>query len=336
MPRQISPAVKRLLGSILVALLVAAGINSYLVKYGDSRNASITHPNLVFMRARDGREVLLIGTVPVDLDQESAHLVGDALNALQPEVVMIEGTPLAGMQAMMVSGRWEMRGIRKPKDTDWMHLDPSIPPVEVTEAPKRRGLLSIFSGPAGVAQKSLVPIKVSFWAYHLTSAVGGNIAAAVKAALNQGVPLRFLGPKDNGMLQGFMQVSQFANQAAGELLEEERRKGQLSGEAMNSALQRAEMNIAQEQGKWLQNARGEANRLIEKIKDQVSEDEAGKAFGMMEEIAGFLADGVSKTMQDYHRGALIVYVDKLSYVQDKLEQAGYAYISQSAAPMRRQ
>ena len=27
-----------------------------------------------------------------------------------------------------------------------MHLDPSIPPVEVTEAPKRRGLLSIFSG----------------------------------------------------------------------------------------------------------------------------------------------------------------------------------------------
>eukprot|EP00434_Breviolum_minutum_P022885 symbB.v1.2.020190.t1/scaffold1681.1/size106035/1 len=88
-----------------------------------------------------------------------------------------------------------------------------------------------------------------------------------------------------------VQVSQFANQAAGELLEEERRKGQLSGEAMNSALQRAEMNIAQEQGKWLQNARGEANRLIEKIKDQVSEDEAGKAFGMMEEIAGFLADG---------------------------------------------
>lgn len=37
----------------------------------------------------------------------------------------------------------------------------------------------------------------------------------VKAALNQGVPLRFLGPKDNGMLQGFMQVPNVTFKVAG-------------------------------------------------------------------------------------------------------------------------
>lgn len=332
MPRQIPPAARRLLGAVLVALLVAAALNTYLVKYRDGRNGvSVTHPNLVFMKATDGREVLLIGTVPVDLDEESSKLVRDALNALRPEVVMLEGTPQAGVQAMISSGRWEMRGLRKPNDTDWMNLDPELPPVEIEEAPKKWRFLPFLSGPGGAPERSIVPVKVSFWAYHLTSAVGGNIAAAVTAAANQGVPLRFLGPKDNGMLQGYAQVTAFAAQAENELLEEERRKGQLSVDAMNSALQNAEKHIRKDGEKWLQDARGESNRLIEMIRDKISDESAGNALRMMQELASFLADGVDKTMQDYHRGAVVVSVDKLPYVQDKLEQAGFLYLSQSTS-----
>ncbi|CAJ1359116.1 unnamed protein product [Effrenium voratum] len=176
--------------------------------------------------------VLLIGTVPVDLEEESSHLVIDALRALRPEVVMLEGTPLAGVQAMVSSGRWEMRGMRKPNDTDWMHLNPDIQPVEVIREPPKKRHFPFFSGPAAVPERSLVPIKVSFWAYHLTSAVGGNIAAAVTTAASQGVPVRFLGPRDSGVLPGFLKVQQIAEQAAKELLEEERRKGQLSSRAL--------------------------------------------------------------------------------------------------------
>eukprot|EP00913_Durusdinium_trenchii_P012136 g11398.t2 len=180
MPRQMPPAARKLLGAVLVALLGVAALNTYLLKFREGkRGTTVSHPNLVFMRARDGREVLLIGTVPVDLDEESSRLVRDALNALQPEVVMLEGTPLAGVQAMMSSGRWEMQGLQKPNDTDWMHMDPE--PVEIREAPKKRRFLPFLSGPPAVPERSKVPMKVSFWAYHLTSAVGGNIAAAARA-----------------------------------------------------------------------------------------------------------------------------------------------------------
>jgi len=177
-----------------------------------------------------------------------------------------------------------------------------------------------------------VPVKVSVWAYHLTSAVGGNIAAAVAAAASQGVPLRFLGPKDSGMLQqGYMQVQLFAQQAANELLEEERRKGQLSADAMNTALQRAEKHIRKDQEKWLHDARGESERTIAAIRQQVSDEAAGNAMDMMRELAAYLAAGVDKTMQDFRCGAVILSVDKLSYVQDKLEEAGFQYLSQSTS-----
>lgn len=291
----------------------------------------MTHPNLVFMKAVDGREVLLIGAIPVDLDEESSRLVRDALNALRPEVVMLEGTPQAVCNAMVNCGRWEVRGMRKPNKTDWENLDPAIPPIAIEEAPKKWLFFPIFSGPGGVPEKSIVPIKVAFWAYHLTSAVGGNIAAAVTAAANQGVPLRFLGPKDNGMLMGYAQVRNFAGQAQNELLEEERRKGQLSVDFMNTALRSAERHIREEEEKWLRDARGESSRAIEMIRDRVSDEFAGDALHMMQELAAFLAEGIDKTMQDYHRGAVVLTVDRLPYVQDKLEQAGFAYLSQSTS-----
>ena len=43
-----------------------------------------------------------------------------------------------------------------------------------------------------------VPFKVSFWAYHLTSAVGGNIAAAVGL---RGWWVGFLGPKGSQVVE---------------------------------------------------------------------------------------------------------------------------------------
>ncbi|CAJ1441425.1 unnamed protein product [Effrenium voratum] len=55
---------------------------------------------------------------------------------------------------------------------------------------------------------------------------------AVTTAASQGVPVRFLGPRDSGVLPGFLKVQQIAEQAAKELLEEERRKGQLSSRAL--------------------------------------------------------------------------------------------------------
>mmetsp|Transcript_148955 Transcript_148955/g.211598 ORF Transcript_148955/g.211598 Transcript_148955/m.211598 type:complete len:332 (-) Transcript_148955:60-1055(-) len=326
MPRQIvPPAARRPLGGLLLALLAAVAAYTYIVKYRETASGStVCHPNLARLRANDGREILLIGTLCVDLDEESARLVTNALNAQHPEVVMLEGSPPAVSQAMISTGHWEILGIRRPNDTEWMNLDPELHPVELQRPRQKRGFLQLFSGSVA-PERSLVPLKVNFWAYHLLSSVGGNLCATVAAASRLNVPLRFLGPPEGGM-QGYVQVSAIANQAAGELLEEERKKGQLSSEDMNVALQRAEKHVREVFDKWAHDGRAECNRLLETLKK-----EGPEIYSQQEERASRLAESVLRTMEDYRRGAVVLTtIEQYVTVQKELEQAGFVFVSQCA------
>jgi len=171
-----------------------------------------------------------------------------------------------------------------------------------------------------------VPIKVQYWAYHLLGSVGGNMAAAVAASSRLQVPLRFLGPPDGGQ-QGYAQVFMIAQQAAGELLEEERKKGQLSSDDMNVALQRAEKHVREVFEKWARDGRAECNRLMASLKQDASE-----IFNQQEDRARFIAEAVLKTMQDYKRGAVVLTtIEQYLSVQEQLEQAGFAYVSSCAS-----
>mmetsp|Transcript_33418 Transcript_33418/g.76983 ORF Transcript_33418/g.76983 Transcript_33418/m.76983 type:complete len:332 (-) Transcript_33418:44-1039(-) len=326
MPRQMLPTGRRALGAVLLALLLAMATYTYVVKYRETKSGSeVCHPNLARLRAADGREVLLIGSLCVDLDEESSQLVTSAINAQGPDVVMLEGSPTAVSQAMLTTGHWEMLGLRRPNDTDWMHLDPSIRPVELSAPVKKRRFLQFFSGPPA-PERSLVPIKVQYWAYHLLGSVGGNMAAAVAASSRLQVPLRFLGPPDGGQ-QGYAQVFMIAQQAAGELLEEERKKGQLSSDDMNVALQRAEKHVREVFEKWARDGRAECNRLMASLKQDASE-----IFNQQEDRARFIAEAVLKTMQDYKRGAVVLTtIEQYLSVQEQLEQAGFAYVSSCAS-----
>lgn len=326
MPRQIvPPAARRPLGGLLLALLAAVAAYTYIAKYRETASgSSVCHPNLARLRANDGREILLIGTLCVDLDEESAGLVTNALNAQRPEVVMLEGSPPAVSNAMISTGHWEILGMRRPNDTEWMNLDPDLRPVELQRPPQKRRFWQLFSGPVA-PERSLVPLKVSIWAYHLMSSVGGNLCATVAAASRLNVPLRFLGPPEGGM-QGYVQVNAIAQQAASELLEEERKKGQLSSEDMNVALQRAEKHVREVFDKWAHDGRAECNRLLETLKK-----EGPEIYSQQEERATRLAQAVLRTMEDYRRGAVVLTtIEQYIIVQKQLEEAGFVFVSQCA------
>eukprot|EP00931_Biecheleriopsis_adriatica_P074454 TRINITY_DN48505_c0_g1_i1.p1 TRINITY_DN48505_c0_g1~~TRINITY_DN48505_c0_g1_i1.p1 ORF type:complete len:331 (-),score=71.30 TRINITY_DN48505_c0_g1_i1:91-1083(-) len=293
---------------------------------------AMCHPNLARLRGEDGQEVLLIGTLPLDLDGSSRQLVTDALAAQRPDVVMVEGTPGAGVNAMLMSGRWDFLGMRKPNNTDWMDLGPDVAPVELPRpVQKKRGFLQLISGTSPQPpQRSLVPVKVGYWAYHLRGSVGGDVAIAVTTAAAKGVPLRFLGPSDGGF-QGHVQVTLLAEQAARELLEEEHRKGQMSSSDMNAALKRAESHMRQDAGKWLRDARGETARLMQHLKEKMPEEVSSAVTAKLEERASRMAEIIKKTMEeDFRRGAVVLAVDQLVNVEGKLQQAGFSYVSQCA------
>ncbi|CAE8644763.1 unnamed protein product, partial [Polarella glacialis] len=262
----------------LVALAaVAAVCRTFQVRTkrssGQVQSGRMCHPNLARLRRADGREVLLIGTLPLDLDGESRKLVNNALSAQHPDIVMVEGTPAAGVSAMLMAGGWDMLGLRKPRELDWLDLGDAQPVELPRPPPKKRGWLGklISGSPQQIIERSLVPVKVGHWAYHLRGSVGGDIAAAVATAAATGVPLRFLGPQDGG-LQGHVQVAMFAEQAANEMIEEEHKKGQMSAADMNAALQRAETHMREDAGRWLRDSRSESSRLMEHLQTKVPEE----------------------------------------------------------------
>ncbi|OLQ14528.1 hypothetical protein AK812_SmicGene1306 [Symbiodinium microadriaticum] len=121
-------------------------------------------------------------------------------------------------------------------------------------------------------------------------------------------------------------VNAIAQQAASELLEEERKKGQLSSEDMNVALQRAEKHVREVFDKWAHDGRAECNRLLETLKK-----EGPEIYSQQEERATRLAQAVLRTMEDYRRGAVVLTtIEQYIIVQKQLEEAGFVFVSQCA------
>lgn len=315
----------------LVLLFVMAGVCSYLnVRYGRVVQAnSICHSSLSHLIGVDGQDVLLIGTLSLDLDGASGMLVRGALGALKPDVVMVEGTWTAGVNAMLLSGGWELHGAPPaPGKVNWTDIGDASP-VELPR-PKRRGWLSLSAPPPPWPERSLVPLKVGNWAHHLRGSVGGDVAAAVTSAAASGVPLRFLGPRDGGF-QGHVQVSLLARQAAMELLEEEQQRGtQMAPEDVDAALRRAESHVRNEAGKWLNDARGESSRLTQHLRERVPPQIRDAVSERLEVRTSGIAQRVADTMKTHRRGAVVLAIDQLVAVEGKLMDVGYSYLSQCA------
>lgn len=315
----------------LLLLSVLASVGTLLAsrRPQGTQASSLCHPTFSHLSAEGGREVLLIGTLSLDLDGASGALVREALSAQQPDVVMVEGTLTAGVNAMLLSGRWEQHGAPPaPGRFNWTDTGDAMP-VELPRQ-KRRGLLSWSAGPARWPDRSMVPVKVGYWAHHLRGSVGGDIAAAVTAAAASGVPVIFLGPRDGGF-QGHVQVTLLAQQAATELLEEEQQRGaQMAPEDLNAALLRAEGHVRSEADKWLRDARSETSRLTEHLRERVPPKVRDAFAERLELRTQGLADRIAGTMEEHERGAVVLSVDQLVAVEGKLIDAGYTYVSNCA------
>lgn len=326
MPFVIPPAHRRPLAFVLLAVLgtlVGVGIAKH-----KKHHHQICHPNLAHLRHSDGREVLLIGTLPLDLDGTSKALVKGALKSLGPDIVMVEGTATAGVTAMMISGGWEFDGAPpRPGLGDWKDTGDALP-VVLQKEPKKRGWFEFGSRDAAMPDRSMVPVKVSSWANHLRGSVGGELAAAVSVAAAAGVPVHFLGPQDGG-LQGHFQVYMLARQAALELIEEEQRRGsQMANSDMDAALLRAEEHIRKDGRKWLVDSRTEASRLMALINEKLPPNVREQLTHQLEERATGIATRVNGTMEAHRRGAVVLSVDSLYAVEGKLKEAGYQRVSQ--------
>lgn len=314
--------------SIAVAAVVAR--RDDLKRLLHKKELRTCHPDIIHLQ-KNNQEVTLIGTLPLDLDGESTKLVKNVLQTQHPDLVMVEGTPHASVSALMMSGSWTMSGLRAPKDLNWTDLHDASPvQIRVEGQPRKKGLLGLFSGSANPpSQMSLVPVKVGYWAYHLRGSVGRDLATAVSTAAAQGMQVRFLGPDDGGF-QGHLQVSMLASQAARELLEEEQQKGQMSTEAMNEALRRAEVHVRQDSSKWLKDPRAETARLMDLLQTKVPPEIVAKITERLEERTSNLANGIIEAMEGWQHGTVILAVDQLVGVEEKLQEAGYRFVSQCA------
>jgi len=313
---------------MVVLSFVAAAVYVATRSSHKAKASTICHPSLSHLRGTHGQELVLIGTLSLDLDDTSGTLVRDTLSALQPDVVMVEGSWTAGVNAMLLSGRWELDGAPPAPGTfNWTDTG-DAEPVELPR-PKRRGFLSFTGTKPRWPARSLVPVKVGNWAHYLRGSVGGDIAAALTAAASSGVPVHFLGPKDGGF-QGHVQVSLLAQQAAMELLEEEQNRGaQLAPEDVDAALRRAEAHVRSEAGKWQQDARGETAKLMDHLHNQVVEKVRTVVEERLEARVSYFAERIAKTMEAHQRGVVVLSIDQLVAVEAKLmNNAGYTYLGQ--------
>lgn len=292
--------------------------------------SKVCHPNLARLEDAEGREVLLIGSLPLDLDGASGRLVSGALQALKPDVVMVEGTWAAGVNAMFLAGRWELHGMPPlpASGANWTDTE-EVAPVDIPQ-PKRKGIFRAYQGPMpNLPERSIVPVKVGRWAHHLRTSVGGEFVAALTSAANSGVHVVFLGPEDGGF-QGHMQVTMLAQQAARELLEEESQNGELAVVDVDAALKRAEARILAEARRWLRDGRGETARLRSGISERAPPEVVKTIEKRIAERIGGAAERIHSNMREYRRAAVIISVDELVDVEAKLLEAGYTYVSDCA------
>mmetsp|Transcript_46179 Transcript_46179/g.100332 ORF Transcript_46179/g.100332 Transcript_46179/m.100332 type:complete len:335 (+) Transcript_46179:45-1049(+) len=324
----------------LAALLVAGGAvaaavawrrNSSTASLRRSQQSAVCHPNLSHLRDDAGREVLLIGTLQLDLEDTSGALVSDCVRTLVPDVVMVGGTWTAGVNAMILKGRWELHGMPRPGSGNWSDTG-DAKPVELPKITKS-GKRSFFGGPSQQQTwptTSMVPVKVGHWANHLRSSVGGDVAAAVASAAAASVPVHFLGPAEGGY-QGHMQVSLLAQQAATELLEEEHHRGEnLPNADLDAALHRAESRVREDGIKWLRDARSETSRVSEVLLERAPPPVREKILQRIKELTGDTANHIVDTMKEYHKGAAVVPVDLLVGVETQLIKAGFSFVSHCA------
>eukprot|EP00929_Paragymnodinium_shiwhaense_P020981 TRINITY_DN13811_c0_g1_i1.p1 TRINITY_DN13811_c0_g1~~TRINITY_DN13811_c0_g1_i1.p1 ORF type:complete len:347 (+),score=86.31 TRINITY_DN13811_c0_g1_i1:55-1095(+) len=319
--------------SVLVAASAAAVA---IVRLSDSGAAvkdaigrpTVQHPNLSRLRREDGAEVLLIGTLPLDLDGQSKSLVSGALEALQPDVVMVEGSPMAGVSALVLSGQWQMHGMPPPNFTERANIGDAAP-VAIQVVQQKRGFLGLGGAPEvpRLPSESIVPVKVGTWAHHLMSAVGGDVAQAVSSAASYGVPVLWLGPQE-GSFQGHMQVAMLAEQAVKELLEEE---GQMGGQMptadVDAALLSAESRIRFDSAKWLLDARGMTARMTSTMGDRVPPEVREELAQRLRHRAFEAAMRINSAMREYSKGAVVISVDQLVGVEDMLLRNGFRYVS---------
>lgn len=324
---------RRACGASLVAAVVVGVAVSIYNRRAGSKVQMVCHPNLSHLVTDDGRHLLLVGTLSVDLDGTSGDLVSRALGSMRPDVVMVEGTWASGLNAMFFSGTWEIYGAVQPKSFNWTDTG-NMEPMELPR-PKPKGWFHFGGGPPPrFPERSMVPVKVRSWAHHLRGFVGSDIAAAVTAAAVSGVPVRFLGPDDGG-LQGLFLVWKLAQQATMELLEEEQKQGeQMPNADVDAALLRAELHIREDARTWLRDARAESLRTNQRWSEFLANHVPARAREAYAEqlearIAG-TASRIAASMEAYQRGAAILAIEQLVNVEDRLLQAGYHYLSQCA------
>lgn len=323
-----------LVGSMVFSVLVGRRVPSWARKDA-GHGGGMCHPNLAHLRSPDAsREVLLIGTVPLDLDGTSGKLVGDALRGLAPDVIMVEGSLNVGVNAMLLSGSWELHGMPKlppPRSTNWSDIA-EAEPVELRYE-KQGGLRGMFGNRPqhAMPSRSLIPGKVMRWMRYLITSVGDDVKVAMATAVSTGVPLHFLGtPQDvtQDGFQGLMQVSMLAKQAAMELLEEEQQKGaEMSGPDVDAALQRAEGRIREESSKWLSDARKEYAKTLKVLDQKLPPEKLASWREHAEEHAETVASRISGTMETYRRAAVVVPANQLVQIERKLQDAGYEFVS---------
>lgn len=327
----------RVSGSLLVVAIVVAFAVNLRRRFGAS--SKFCHPNLSQLHAESGSSLLLVATVPLDLAGSSERLVRDALRSWKPDVVVVEGGPAAGVNALLLSGRWEFDGqgqvtTRRPNSSSASIADgllvrgPSLVrrwPWQ-RRVPRRVGA-SLRSGALPATAGSEVPVQVGRWAQRLSRSVGGGTSAAASSAAAMGVPLRFLGAANSGF-QGNVQVSSLAQQAARELLDQELQRGsQLPASDIVDALGRADVRVRQDASQWNRDVRGQTTRRSAQVSARSSRRVRDRVSRQLEERAAADAEGIVRAMRIYKRAAVIVTAELFAAVEDRLKNAGYEFVS---------
>merc|ERR1712183_473790 len=132
-----------------------------------------------------------------------------------------------------------------------------------------------------------------------------------------------------GGLQGHVQVSLLAQQASMELLEEEQHRGaQMKDEDIDAALRRAEGHVREDSDKWLKDPRGETRRRLAVLRERAPVQVTEEIMRKFEDRSATVADRVVAAMQGFRRGAVVISIEQLVGVENKLVAAGYSVLSE--------
>mmetsp|Transcript_29127 Transcript_29127/g.67029 ORF Transcript_29127/g.67029 Transcript_29127/m.67029 type:complete len:342 (-) Transcript_29127:130-1155(-) len=330
-------ASRKTLSKILAIVLLVSVVQ---LKRWRGGSRDVVHPNIARLRGQQGEEVVLVATVPLDLDGASERFVKLVLETVRPDVVLLEGPWQAGVTAMFRSGQWGREGVVHKRNSNWTDIG-DAPAVELKAVPhKRKGLfraLRLGSTPVTEPKHSYVPVKVQSWARHLSDHLGGHVAVALQAAARVGARVHFLGP-DEVLLQSFFVVEILAKQALAELLEEEhRRRRQLPDSDIDIALMRAEARVREVHARWARDAKLEAKKERQKMKAQADDQVLENVLKKLEErasrdvglIKNALAPSSTPVRAAPKKAVVIVSAVRLDSVEEAMLKDGYESVTTS-------